>query len=149
MTEIAPTQEKTLPLSELNKGKINVQKAIDLRLKGLSYREIAAYFGVKHSSVYAKIRHLLPDNIDVQAYKNNRADVFAGKQAELLNALTSKKQKDMSGLQAVTALGILYDKERLERGQSTSNIAYKDMSNDINDIEAELAQLDEQLDGGE
>ena len=45
----------------------------------------------------------------------------------------------------LTGFGILYDKERLERGQSTENISYADMEADRAAIKAEMAQLRKEL----
>lgn len=78
----------------------------------------------------------------LERYKARRADLLAHKGKTLLSGLTTDKQKDMSGLQLVTAFGILYDKERLERGQSTANIAYNDLTKSLAEIEAEIARLE-------
>jgi hypothetical protein len=59
----------------------------------------------------------------VEAYKANRGDILAGIQERIIHTLTDADIKKASMLQRVTAAGILYDKERLERGQSTSNQA--------------------------
>ena len=49
--------------------------------------------------------------------------MFAATQSRILNNLTDDDIKKGSMLQKATAVGILYDKERLERGQSTENVA--------------------------
>lgn len=61
-----------------------------------------------------------------ESYKKNRADIMAGIQEKILNKLNVPKLKIETAKElqhALTGWGILYDKERLERGQSTSNQA--------------------------
>lgn len=59
----------------------------------------------------------------VESFKNNRAEIFAGLQEKILKTINEDAIKDASVLQRITSAGILYDKERLERGQSTQNIS--------------------------
>jgi len=55
----------------------------------------------------------------IEDFKNNRADVFAGIGMRMLGSITEAKLKKTSAVQLVTGAAILYDKERLERGQAT------------------------------
>lgn len=59
----------------------------------------------------------------VEEYKVNRADILAVKQIECLNALSGDKLKKAGAKDLAMVYGIMYDKERLERGQSTVNLA--------------------------
>jgi len=59
----------------------------------------------------------------VEEYKVNRADILAVKQIECLNAIDHRKLKKASVRDLTIAFGTMYDKERLERGLSTSNAA--------------------------
>jgi hypothetical protein len=61
-----------------------------------------------------------PNTVD--SYKNNRAEIFAGLQDKILKTVDIDDIKEASVLQRITSAGILYDKERLERGQTTQNI---------------------------
>ena len=63
------------------------------------------------------------DSEIIQNYKQYRADIIAGKQEELLSSLSTDDIKKASPYQKVGMFGILYDKERLERDLSTSNLA--------------------------
>jgi hypothetical protein len=60
---------------------------------------------------------------NLPAFKENRADIFAIHQQRLLNSLTDDDIKKMPPGSRMTSFGILYDKERLERGESTSNVS--------------------------
>lgn len=104
--------------------KIDVKKAIELRLKGLSYRDIGFFFKCSHSAVAERLKpYIQNDEIDLEAFKSNRADLMAMKQAQVLGALTIEDVEKASAKDKALVYGILYDKERLERGQSTSNVA--------------------------
>lgn len=51
-----------------------------------------------------------------ESYKTHRAEILAGLQDKILQTVNLADIKEASVLQRVTAAGILYDKERLERG---------------------------------
>ena len=58
---------------------------------------------------------------DQESYKNHRAEIYAGIQEKILKRINLPEIKIESAKefqQAMTGFGILYDKERLERGQS-------------------------------
>jgi hypothetical protein len=48
-------------------------------------------------------------------------------------------------MQRSASFGILYDKERLERNQSTANVAYADMTRHVSELDREIAQLEREL----
>lgn len=120
-----PTVTKNLPKDPRPKTqpeKIVLSKALEMRLKGLTYQDIADHF---HCTKSAVIRRLAPyldkGELDLEAYKKNRADLMAAKGAMVLAAVTPGKVKKASVKDLAIAFGTIYDKERLERGQSTSN----------------------------
>lgn len=63
---------------------------------------------------------------ECQSFKKHRADILAGLQEKLLSKLNAcdvpiEKAKDVRDM--ATAMGIVYDKERLENNLSTANVA--------------------------
>lgn len=52
----------------------------------------------------------------VESYKNHRGDILAGLQDKILQSINEDAIKGMPVGQRVMSYGILYDKERLERG---------------------------------
>lgn len=84
---------------------------------GKSTRQIATLMGnVAWCTVARRLKRLTPRK-STEIYKTLRADVLAEKQRQLLmcsHGATPKEQRDIA-----TAVGIYYDKERLERGQAT------------------------------
>jgi len=57
---------------------------------------------------------IIPNTAD--SFKNPRADIMAGIQERILASIKEADITDASLLQRVTSTGILYDKERAERG---------------------------------
>jgi hypothetical protein len=96
-----------------------------LRIKGehptLNTREIGELAECDHSHVVRVLARYGVEQGLVEKYKRGRADIFAGIQGRILDTITNDDIKKASLQQKVTAAGILYDKERLERGESTSN----------------------------
>jgi hypothetical protein len=120
-------QTPLTPPSSAPKG-IPLAAIIDLiENKGNSIAATARLLGCNKSNITTRLQQagLTPGYL--KEYKDNRADIFATYQHMVLNYLTPAKLKS-AGVVALNALfGTLYDKERLERGQSTENIAYLDI----------------------
>jgi hypothetical protein len=132
-TEAQTTQAQTNPdtiqtstqkLHNGNPRKIDLKKAIDMRLKGITLDDIAKYFGCTKQSVHERLKpYVDSEDIDLELWKEKRADILAGKQATALSLLTPDDIKKASAKDKSLIFAILYDKERLERGQSTSNVS--------------------------
>ena len=89
----------------------------------LTTRQIATLADTGHTHVIATLQRYGVDQGQVESYKQHRADLLAGIQSRILSTVTDDDIKKANLYQRVTAAAILYDKERLERGQSTSNTA--------------------------
>jgi len=89
--------------------------------RGFNNCEIAKVLGCDESNIRTRLRHVDSDPEATKYFKDNKNVIFEKMQADLLS-LSSSNIKDMSGLQRVTAAGILYDKQRLEEGKSTQNV---------------------------
>ncbi len=124
MSEALPAPIIDIPAlpRDVRVRKINLSKAIELRAKGLSYEDIGKHFDCTRQAVQDALSRYMPPEVNVRAFVDNRAVILAGKQEMLLNGLTEAEIKKMPPYTRVTCFGILYDKERLERGQSTANI---------------------------
>jgi ParB-like chromosome segregation protein Spo0J len=85
----------------------------------LSLREAGKLLNCSKDTIANAIKDLPPQEI-IRSYKDQRADSLAGLQVKLLNAIDDDKLKKASAFQLVGSAALLYDKERLERGQATS-----------------------------
>ena len=98
---------------------------LGLRNAGKTCQEIADLTGVHKATIARQLKHLTPRKA-TQIYRDMRADIAAELQRQILGKcdLRTVKITTAKELQsALTGWGILYDKERLERDQSTSNVS--------------------------
>ena len=101
---------------------VDWKEVLELRSKGLSQNQIAKICDCSRQNISYLLRQYGKGLERVEIYKKNRADIFAAKQAEILNSITPEKLEKMSPKDAAISAGVLYDKERLERNISTTNI---------------------------
>lgn len=91
---------------------------------GMSEREIADTVGCDKRTVAAVLHKYGINQSELGEYKANRADIFAGVQERIVRSLQDEPDlKKVPYRDRVIALGVIGDKERLERGESTSNMA--------------------------
>jgi transcriptional regulator len=102
---------------------ITLEDIAPLRKKGLSYQQIGKLLGVSKQAVHMVFKKAGYDAGTVENFRKNRASIFADLQRRLLMSMTDEEIKKMSPRDRVVALGICFDKERLEVGQSTINLA--------------------------
>lgn len=113
--------------------------------KGLSHTQIGKLLNISYVAVGRLIQRHGLDPVEDKHFKNNRADILASKQRLLINNITVSSVKKMAVRDNVVSFGILYDKERLERGLSTENIAYDSTITKIDDRSSEIARLKQLL----
>ncbi len=117
--------------------KLDTKQAEKLYAAGHSMPDIAYKLDVNVSTVWRYLESLKREKREIDEFKANRADAFADLQAKsielqrriiesftdgVLVALTPSQKSGLLGsLNAVA--GTIYDKERLERGQSTENVS--------------------------
>jgi len=87
----------------------------------LTTREIAKLADCDHSNVVRTLQRYEIDHTNVEAFKEHRGEILAGMQERIIKSITEADIKAMPVGQRLMGFGIIYDKERLERGQSTSN----------------------------
>jgi hypothetical protein len=139
-----PEFNPLLPVSRANPI-INLDIAIELRLKGLSYNQIAQYFNVSETAVIERLQGHISNPDDLRAYRKYKLDIWEGKQADLMKSFGYADHKKMSGLQKVTAWGIIDDKLRREKGLTTANIGWVDYTRDMADLDKEIDTLEAEL----
>ena len=113
-----------------NKGhrSLDVAKAFKLKMSGLTYEEVGnALGGYSKSSVFEALqnfRHLLDNPESVKVFREHEAELLDSVRSRLLRLIAERlPNKKNSAYQLAGMYGLIYDKTRLERGQSTENIA--------------------------
>lgn len=117
--------------------RLNREKVSELAKQGMSTADIAQHQGVAPSTVFRFLQQTTPERHALERFKKERGDVFARLAAKSLdlqerivdtfddavvNALPVHQKGSLLHTLGISA-GILFDKERLERGQSTNNIS--------------------------
>lgn len=104
--------------------KVDLPKAYELRQQGLSYKDIGTFFKCSKQAVHQILEPYIDRTQHVQLYKDNRADILADIQLQLLENIDTKRL-EKAPLGALTlSYAQLYDKEALERGTATTIVRY-------------------------
>ena len=111
---------------------ISLEKIIALRKRGMSTYEIAKLLGCTHSNVVQRLAKV--DLEGLELYRDNKDVVLEHKQRELLNNLTPEKIKTMPGKDIIISAGILEDKIRNIRGESTSIVEVRSITATLNEV---------------
>jgi hypothetical protein len=134
------TKQTTKTTKRTKPPTITQQKILDAKQSnpGLTVREIGKLADCSHVNVITTLRRYGIDSAELQDYKSNRADILSGIQNRIIKSVTDEDIKKMPIGQRIMSYGILYDKERLERGQATS--ITDDMNSIIDRIEKRYAK---------
>ncbi len=118
---------------------------VKMRKSGMSYTDIAKAQGCSRANIIQVLARYAISQEHTEDFKAHRADILAGLQGKLIQSITPDDIKKAPLGSKVLAVAQLYDKERLERGQSTANIDFHANTNKINEIDAEIARLEKLL----
>jgi len=108
---VKPTKANTIPIENM----------IALAEKGLSHKQIGEVVGCGENNVQRRLAPYRNQLTSIKDFVSARAVSLQVLQKMLLDGITEKEIKKMSVKQRVDTFNILYEKERLERGLSTSN----------------------------
>jgi len=130
------------PRTRRKAKKINRKVVLELHEKGLSTVQIAQHQGVAPSTIWRFLQQTEPERLQLEQFKSQRADYLAklqGKAIEVQHLALDRLKADLEDDRISSALsptaktqylnaatiagGTSFDKERLERGQSTANIS--------------------------
>lgn len=131
--------EKPLSMPRPPSSRTKLQQKI-IKIKqahpALNKNQIAAVAGCHHVHVGRTLKAYGIIKGKVNNYISNRAMILAGVQQRLLASITDADIKKTPVGSRILAVSQLFDKERLERGQSTANVAY-----DAHTISASVSEL--------
>lgn len=121
-----------LTRAQSHRGRLDVGKALKLYLGGTKEVDIARLHGVTKQSVNQALKpfkEIIKDPAQINAFEASRDAMLSGGMMRLLtSALDPRTIKKSSTLQLASAYGILFDKQRLVRGESTENVSIKSIT---------------------
>ena len=105
--------------------KLDKAKALKLKLKGHTYRQIATMTGCTASTVHKAIAPVLNNmhsKQELEEFRTRQVDVLDSITLRTLQSITDTDYQKASLLQKTTAACQLIDKQRLISGQTTANV---------------------------
>ena len=120
-TAIITTNRPPVLAQECKNKNIPFENILQYFQSGLTYGEIAKLCDCSESNIRQRLQIVVKDKGRVDYFRENKSQFFEGLQANLFS-LTNEEIKEMTPSQRVVAGAIVYDKQRLEDGKSTSNI---------------------------
>ena len=99
-----------------------------MEVNGLNQAQTAKVLGCSKPNISNRLKQLDYVPGYLKSFKDNRADILSALQAEIVKHITPDKLQKASAYQLTGMMSLLHNQERLERGQSTENIAYADMA---------------------
>lgn len=131
-----------------SKRKMDFNKALILRAKGNSYRDIAKQVGVSNGSVVRSainnFLNALPDTDQLNRLDKLKIPVLKASLGNLLVAMNDPNKIQKASLNnAAYALTQVHTALRLEEGKSTSNVSYADTLRALKLAKEELRMLNE------
>lgn len=130
--------KENLPEKRINR--IDIEEAFKLRfVKGLTLEEIARIFDVTPSAVHQRLQKFsnnLPDPEHMQVFKENMSNILHGGLMKVFMSAIEDGSIDNAKLwEKSNFFGTIFDKIRLLENKSTSNIAYKEVTKEIEALE--------------
>lgn len=131
------TARKPPAVTKSKSLKLDDEKVLAMAKAGVSIQDIAQHQGVADTTVWRFLKAHQGELQAIDIYKAHRADLYAGVQLKALDVqerilstltdgvlLAAKPTEKAMILNAVNnVFGTIFDKERLERGQSTANVS--------------------------
>ena len=132
---------------------VDIAVAMELRFRnGYTYQKIGDYFNTTGKSIQKlldKYKNLLFGKEELESYRKMKVDILENAEFQLLQDLMKKGRRDNASLTAITtALNTLNNMGRLEKGLSTENVAFLDMSDSLEKLQKERKRLEEDLMSG-
>lgn len=120
---------------------IPAQVLLELLKSGMSISAIARRLCIARTTVDRRIIELGIEPKHIRAFCEQKADLLAARQSQIINAMTPAKIEAASLRDQATTFSILANTERLERGQSTANINVHLLRGEIDGLDKLERQL--------
>jgi hypothetical protein len=107
----------------------------------LSERQLAKLTDSSKTNVHAALHRYGLIQSDIDDYVEHRATILQGLQAKILKSIDLPAIQKTPASQRVVMAGILYDKERLERGQSTDIVDHRVITAKLSEVTDRLKSI--------
>ena len=124
---------------------IPIEAIIDYHFKGLSTAKIAKLFDCSARNIQVRLKRAMGDIKRLKTHIKYRPEVYAYHEMKELDAITPAKRKKSKALENAIAAEKFHRMGRLERGESTANVAYADMVKMEKEKRVELARLEKEM----
>lgn len=94
-----------------------------LLAKGCTHGEAAKVLGISRQAVDKLAKRYKLDPEGVQEFRRHKGVILDNMQARLIGSITDEEIAKMAPRDRILAFGVIYDKTRLEKGESTSNLS--------------------------
>lgn len=118
------------------KSKVDKQHALELILKGKTYKEVGDLYGVTPGAIHQQLKPLMVNNVDVQEYKKNKADLINRQAALTLYAMTPDKAEEATYKQLSSSFKDLNQEAATEEGRASRIIEVRSFN-----IKADVSKL--------
>jgi IS30 family transposase len=122
-------------------GVVKIQQVICDLKAGKTVKQIADTLGVTRTAIERCCQRHGFSLKALNSFKEQKADLLAWKQSQIIQAMTPEKIKDASLRDQATTFNVLQNAERLERGQATANINLHSLNASLEEIDAEIERL--------
>jgi predicted transcriptional regulator len=132
-------------------AKIDTKKALQMFLAGTSMADIGRTMGVTRSAIQKHLKPLtdiIGDPEQLRAFQATKAEVMDGLQKAIAGRMLDKDKLQKASINNLAyAMRQVYDMGRLERDQSTQNVAvaHVDALKTMQEVDAEIAKITEEL----
>jgi hypothetical protein len=123
MTENNTTNTTRKGATAANKKIVKEVIRLKTQNPNMTMVEIGKIVGRDKSTILRTLQRYNVDRKKLESFKDYRADLLAGVQDKMLESIANEDFDKVSLRDKTVSFGIIYDKERLERGLSTQNTA--------------------------
>jgi len=145
-----PESEAKDKIVHMPKEKIDIAKAIELRLKnGLSYGAIGKQLGCSRGYVHKTLQrflNILKPPEAVEYYEKFKTQLLSSAEMVILEKIVDTETVAKASLNnAAYAFTALHNAGRLEKGKSTQNVDIRQLTMSLEELQAEQKRLEKEL----
>ncbi len=139
---------KNKSLSPTAQKGISLESILGYRAMGMNGPEIARLLGCTKETIYwhlNRFKATIEAHKIVEPKKTNWLAMSHSRALLAYNSLSIEEQKGKEGVNIATQIGILADKERLYKGESTQNISVQQQIQHIENLDLAIQEAERKL----